>query len=216
MSRTRRLVRMRRVVVAHCEATRSRPGFRTDAVMATLTYRPGEEWNRRQVSRYVDRTVKWAARRGVRLAYQWVVELQARGAPHYHVLWWVPHGFRLPKPDAEGHWPHGMSRIELARRAVGYLVKYATKGDDTQHFPHGARLFGCGGEPCARFPAHRAGLPRWLDAVAAPGERVHRVTGIGWVERESGAIHRSPFTIVWEPYPGGVRVIVTRWPGGLQ
>lgn len=210
LSRNRRLSRMRRVVVAHCEAVRTIHGFRSDAVMATLTYAPGVEWNKRQVSRYVDQTVKWAARRGVKIRYQWVVELQRRGAPHYHVLFWVPHGFKLPKPDESGHWPHGMSRIELARKAVGYLVKYATKGDDSMSFPHGARLFGCGGEPCARHPAHRAGLPRWLDVAATPGEHLDRVAGVGWVERETGAAHRSPFSMLFEPYPGGIRLIVRR------
>jgi len=72
-----------------------------------------------------------------------------------------------------------------------------------------AALFGCGGEPCARFAAHRAGLPRWLDAAATSSSSVHRVTGLGWCERETGAIHQSPFEMVWQPYPGGVRLIVT-------
>jgi len=208
MARGRRLRRMRRCTVAHAEACRTVLGHRVEAIMATLTYRPGEDWNRRQVSRYVDATIKWAARRKVRLRYQWVIELQQRGAPHYHVLWWVPHGFRLPKPDAQGHWPHGSSRIELARRAVGYLVKYATKGDDSMALPRGGRLFGCGGEPDARLPKHRASLPKWLDDRATPGASLVRAPGAGWVERETGLCHRSPFSILWQTYPGGVRVIV--------
>ena len=147
----------------------------------------------------------------MKIRYQWVVELQRRGAPHYHALFWVPHKFRLRKPDEAGTWPHGSSRIELARKAVGYLVKYATKGTDEHELPRGARLFGCGGEPCARHPAHRAGLPRWLDAVASSGSHVDKVPCMGWVERDTGAVHRSPFRMAWEPYPGGIRLIVTRF-----
>lgn len=210
LARCRRLSRMRRVVVAHCEAVRDTQGFRTDAIMVTLTYRPGVEYDKRQVSRFIDQEVKWAARRGVRLKYQWVIELQERGAPHYHVLFWVPHKFRLRKPDEAGTWPHGMSRIGLARKAVGYLVKYTTKGDEDSAFPRGARLFGCGGEPCARHPAHRAGLPRWLHAVATPTSKVYRVPAIGWVERDTGAVHQSPFTLAFESYIGGVRLVVTK------
>lgn len=204
---------MRRVVVAHCEAVRDLHGFRTDAIMVTLTYRPGEPWNKRQVSRYVEATVKWSARRGIRIKYQWVVELQARGAPHYHILFWVPHGFKLLKPDDAGHWPHGSSRIELARKAVGYLVKYSTKGGDDGALPHGARLFGTGGEPCARHPAHRAGLPRWLDAIATPESHLDKVPYVGWVERSTGAIHHSPYSMAFHYTPTGIRLTVTKTLG---
>ena len=212
LARCRRLSRMRRVVVAHCEAVRELHGFRSDAIMVTLTYRPGVEWNKRQVSRYVEYTVRWAARRGVKVKYQWVIELQQRGAPHYHILFWVPHGFKLQKPDDSGHWPYGSSRIELARKAVGYLVKYSTKGgayEGESQLPRCARLFGTGGEPCARHPAHRAGLPRWLHAAASPESHLDKVTGVGWVERCTGTIHKSPYSMFFHFTPTGVRLTVT-------
>jgi len=38
----------------------------------------------------------------------------------------------LPKPDKQGWWPHGMPKIESCRKqSVGYLIKYATKGQQT-------------------------------------------------------------------------------------
>jgi len=134
---------------------------------------------------------------------EWVIETTKRGVPHYHLLFWVPHGTRIPKPDESGHWPHGMSRIEVARRAVGYIVKYATKGTDHE-LPRGARLFGCGGDRSARHLAHRAGLPRWLRESASPGVRCIRVTGAGWLEVETGLTHRSPYELHWGRDPIGL------------
>ena len=97
--------------------------------MSTLTYRPGVEWESRHISRYVQRCVEWLERRGHSYAYAWVLEMQKRGAPHYHVLFWLPVGVMLPKPDCiSGRqrtplWPHGMTKIERAR-SPGYIVKY--------------------------------------------------------------------------------------------
>lgn len=196
VNRERRFRRMRRCVIGHADAVREVPGFRSQGIMVTLTYREDESWNRKQVSRYITAVRNWLARRGVQLRYEWVIELTRRGRPHYHVLFWVPHGVRIPKPDLSGQWGHGLSKIELARKPVGYLVKYATKGTDGD-LPKGGRLFGCGGEPAARFVAHRRGLPSWLDQAALPDSRLVRVPFVGWVERETGAVHRSPYSFVW-------------------
>lgn len=196
LNRERRCRRMRRCVVAHADAVKERQGFRTEALMVTLTYRPTSEWNSRQVARYVHTVRKWLARRGVELRYQWVIETTKAGRPHYHLLLWVPHGTRIPLPDASGQWPHGSTRVEVARRAVGYLVKYATKGTDHE-LPRGARLFGCGGDAAARYEAHRAGLPRWLDRSASSGTRCTRVANVGWLEAETGVVHRTPYQLLW-------------------
>jgi hypothetical protein len=87
-------------------------------------------------------------------------------------------------------------------------VKYATKGDDDLSFPDGARLFGTGGEPTARVPCHRAGLPRWLDRRATPGTRVYREPYVGWVERDTGLVHTPPYTMLFHATPGGCRLTV--------
>lgn len=210
IARQRRVRRMRRVVLAHADQVRAVPGFRVEPVMVTATYRPGELWNQRQVSRFVARVRVHLARRGIPLKFQWVIEHTKKGVPHYHLLFWLPHGFQLPKPDEQGWWPHGMTRIERARSAVGYLVKYATKGFDGE-LPKGARLFGCGGDAAARFQAHRAGLPGWLNAAATPGERLERVTGLGWMEKGTGEVHASPFRMCFRLDPGGGWILeVTR------
>lgn len=216
INRMRRQTRMRRCVVAHADSCKVIPDYRTDAILLTTTYAPDSEWSPRHMSELMSHIRKYCARKGVQLRYQWVIELTKRGVPHYHVLMWVPHGFRLPKPDDRGWWPHGSTRIELARKAVGYLVKYASKGGDDMPIPDGARLFGVGGEPAARFAAHRAGLPKWLNAIASPGTRVMRHTGVGWVEQDTGVVHTSPYSMYFHYTPDGCRLTVVERIGSCQ
>lgn len=162
-------------------------GIRRDAVMVTTTYRPGVDWSPRHISQMLLRCRQWAARRGVDMAYVWTAELQARGAVHYHVVFWLPRGFTLPKPDKQGWWPHGMTKIERARRPVGYLTKYASKGDDVHQFPRGLRLHGRGGleEAQRRYVAWWL-LPRYVREHFSQDDRVTRCRGGGWVSRITG------------------------------
>lgn len=131
----------------------------------TLTYRPGVDWSKRHISEFLDRLRKWLGARDAKLLYAWVAELQGRGALHYHVLVWVPRRLRLPRPDASGWWPHGMSNVETARNPVGYMVKYATKTrpEDLARLPKGVRLHGNGGHDPARRTRLRETLaPFWI------------------------------------------------------
>lgn len=198
LNRTRRVRRMRRVVIASADAARKsaeRGGHRLQCVMVTLTYASESVWASRDVSGYVRRVREWLRYRRIPARYQWVIELTKKGRPHYHLLWWVPRGTRLPKPDQSGQWTLGSSRIELAFRPVGYLVKYATKGTDGE-LPPGSRLFGTGApELDVRLATHRAGLPMWLSASTDPNSRCSRVARVGWVEKDSGAIHESPYEL---------------------
>lgn len=201
---------MRRVVIAHADAVRDRcqaSGSRVQAVLVTLTYRPGCPWQQGDIAAYCKRARDWLRRRGIAARYEWVIELQQRGAPHYHVMFWLPHGVKLPKPDVAGWWTQGMSNIKAATRPVGYLVKYATKGESGE-LPKGARLFGVGSpDGDHKLLAHRKGLPSWLDAVASPGTRCVRVTRVGWVERDTGEVHRSPFALSWERDEFGIPTV---------
>ena len=200
LNRERRVRHMRRCVVASAEASRGsfdRGGHRYVGVFVTLTYRPEVQYSPKHVSQYVDRVRKWLVRRGIALRYQWVVELTERGIPHYHCLFWLPHGTRLPKPDSSGAWPHGMSQIQLARKAVGYLVKYASKGTfDTHAFPRGARLFGCGNQgQDEKHVVSRARLPVWLNKASEPWQVPKRIAHVGFVCRESGEVFHSPYVL---------------------
>src|SRR5690606_16986167 len=124
------------------------------------TYRPDAAWRPEHISQAL---AAWRKEmRGRRLRYVWVLELTKAGKPHYHVMVWLPAGVLLEKPDRSGAWPHGMSRIEWARNAVGYLVKYASKGTDGINLPRGARLFGVGGlNADSRLKRAWAMLPRY-------------------------------------------------------
>ena len=109
-------------------------------------------------SELLKRIRHWLQRRSVRFCYVWVAELQQRGALHYHILVWLPFGLTLPKPDKQGWWPHGSTRIEWARHPIGYLVKYASKFDIKCGLPKGARLHGAGG-----FDQAAQQIRRWFN-----------------------------------------------------
>jgi len=216
LNQQRRMRRMRRVVIRTADAAREVAelgGFRVQALLVTLTYADGALWRSRDVAQYIHRTRKWLNRRAIRASYQWVIELTKRGRPHYHVLWWVPVDTRLPMPDRSGHWEHGLSRIEAAYKPVGYLVKYATKGDiEAGQMPRGARLFGAGSsDEAIRHARHRAGLPAWLHDATGDDVKVSRVRRVGWTERETGLIHSSPFSVEFTKDDWGfVLVVVTK------
>ena len=166
--------------------------------MLTLTYREVGGWHQRHISELLRHIRNWVRRRGHRLRYVWVAELQQRGALHYHVLLWLPRGLTLPKPDKQGWWTHGSTRIEWARKPAGYLAKYASKLDSKVGigFPAGARLHGKGGlEEFGRSVAQWFNLPTWAREVCDLAGRAVRVKGVGLVERESGVCLPSPWRV---------------------
>lgn len=120
-------------------------GFRYRPVMVTLTYGPGEAWRARHVSHFLKCAREWHKRRNQRMRVVWVAEMQERGAVHYHVIFWLAKHLQMPKPDKRGWWSYGSSKIEAARNGVGYIAKYASKGEDGPPFPPGVRIHGAGG-----------------------------------------------------------------------
>lgn len=175
-----------------------RRGFRYRAAMITLTYAEGCDWRARHLSEFLDTVRKFTKRAGHDFRYVWVAEMQRRGVVHYHILVWMPHGFRLPKPDDRGWWTHGSTRIEWARKCVGYLAKYASKGQepDAPAFPKGIRISGNGGldvEARREF--------RWWRAPSEAREffgacaDIRRITG-GRVDAVTGLFWLSPWKLV--------------------
>lgn len=196
----RRLSRMRRVVVRSADATRvavERGGHRATAAFLTLTYRPGASWHAKHLSVCLNAYRMWCQRRGVAVRYQWVIELTRAGVPHYHVLLWVPRGLSVPKPDKAGWWTHGLTRIERARRPVGYLVKYTSKGgsEGTGEIPKGARLFGCANAQEERHEVSRARLPAWLEDASEESQLFRRVPFKGFVCKKTGEVFKSPYEL---------------------
>lgn len=70
--------------------------------MVTLTYRNIDDWCTDDISYFMRLVRQWCKRRQIAVRYVWVAELQKRSAVHYHVVFWLPIGISLPKPDKQG------------------------------------------------------------------------------------------------------------------
>jgi hypothetical protein len=176
--------------------------------MLTLTYRDDADWEANHVRDLTQRMRVWFGRctaKQHRLRYQWVLELTKRGRPHYHCLVWVPRHLMLPHLDKRGWWSHGLTRVEVARNAVGYLAKYASKGFGTDlcdangkpyRVPHGARICGGGGLGPDQIELRYWMTPRWFRERVPEITDVRRVPGVGYVCTASGELHESPWQFV--------------------
>lgn len=169
---------------------------RTQPWLVTLTYAQVDGWGPRHVSEFLACLRKWADRRGFVIPYVWTAELQKRGAVHYHVVVWLPVRFSMPRPDKQGWWRYGMTNRVRARKPVGYLVKYASKGD-TGRFPRGLRLCGYGGLTTpGRAVRYWLCLPPWVVQRARAYQRVVRLPGGFWLLEETGELLRSAWEFV--------------------
>jgi hypothetical protein len=195
-----RLARMKRSVMTtgrYLQEQWSTEGKRVRAAMLTLTYAKDDDWEPGDIRALLNRVNVWAKRHGGKLSYVWVGELTKRGRMHYHVLLWLPKGLTLPKPDKQGWWQKGLTRIEWARSALGYLCKYASKGSATLGFPKGARISGWGGlVPALRQVRRWWMLPKWLRCYAPHTDDFRRAVGGGWVAFSSGEWLPSPYLLV--------------------
>lgn len=210
MGLQRRINRMKRGVLAAAALLDQKLGPHCRAWMVTLTYAPDAQHRQQQVAEYLRRVRKWAKRGRHSFGYVWVLELTKKGRPHYHVVFWLSRGVRMPKADARGWWPHGMTQTARARNPVGYLVKYASKGDSVTAIPRGSRLFGCGGLSLddRRQKSWRL-LPAYVRAAFDAGDNVTKVRGGGYVARTTGEFLASVSLVfydhhIWATGPGGL------------
>lgn len=215
----RRYGRLRRVILTAGRLLVDQwKGSRHRWWMVTLTYRDDVDWRPGDISSFNKRVRSYLARRDIPARYVWCLEATKRGRPHYHVLIQLPFGFTMPKPDKQGWWTNGLTRTELAKRAVGYLAKYASKAGGGISW-HGARCYGVSGLQ----KNHRSVLsfwraPRWVRTACnfgnGPGSvlegevefPVRRVRG-GWTWLQSGEFFRSP-TVA--KFIGGVLCFIKR------
>lgn len=208
--------RLRRNVLTTARLLRDstqQDGFRSPYMaMLTLTYGPGADWAPHHITDLNKCIREWLKRQGHDYAYIWVCELQKRGAPHYHVLIFIPYGVRLPKADKRGWWPYGMSNIQAVHKPIGYLIKYLSKtGDELHRFAKGQRTHGSGGLK----PEQKIQRRWWL----APGyvrqhwpeytANVAPAKGGGWVSRVTGEHIPSPWVFCGLNALGAV----VRWIG---
>jgi hypothetical protein len=202
-----RLKRMRstvRVAAKLLEEESRVGGFRGRVAFLTLTYRDQSTgWCPGQLAAFVDRVRHWMRRRGHPLRYVDVGELMehreadAAHCVHYHLLVWVPRGLSLPKPDKQGWWPHGSTKIETARNPVAYITKYASKGTGSKKFPRGMRIHGSGGlSKQSRLQAAWWKLPKYVREKFTPFDRPRRVAGGGFSSPVTGEWIASPWVIL--------------------
>lgn len=122
-----RIGRQRKRVHGFCDLI---DGKDFDLLMITLTYRTGEDFGLRDVTDFIRRL-----KRRVRIhCYTWVLEMQARGVPHYHLIIAVDPKVKIPLPDKSGLWNYGMTRVEKAR-SVWYVASYTGKEYQKQNLP---------------------------------------------------------------------------------
>lgn len=169
----------------------------------TLTYRDEAPWARRHIADFVQRVRVWAKRKGWRLPYVWCAEMHEKRfvrtgiqKPHFHLLFWLPSGLTMPKPDKRGWWPHGHTSVERAR-TVGYLVKYTSKSDIPEGctFPQGMRIYGMGGLDDEGKGVHRHQmLPAWIRERVRFGETVKRCEG-GVFVPSTGEWFQCPYEV---------------------
>lgn len=205
--RERRVKRLRRNVWAAGRLLKlSAP--RDRVLFVTLTYdtrgtlgRGAHDWQPCHIKDALKRYRRWAKGLGIPVRYVWVAELQQSGTMHYHVALWVPRYVTMPKWDKAGpgrgpFWPHGMTRTEVARDAVGYLMKYMSKIGGHHNYPKGARIYGIGGVD-RDLASIRSwlNLPEWCKALHGVGEVVTRFGRR--VVRETGEILASPWRRVF-------------------
>ncbi len=193
-NRRRRLKKALPEAAHHLTAESELGGFRTRVAFVTLTYRPEVQYSPRHVSELQKRYREWLERRGHVYRGLWVMETTKKGKPHYHLVMWLPRGLTPPKPDKQGWWPHGMTQVAWSTNPIGYCVKYASKGNTGPIPPH-ARLYGiCGLRRMRQSFRHRM-RPYWLRELVDQADRITRAPGGGWVNRDTGELHRSPYVI---------------------
>jgi len=198
-----RVQNLRRVLYTAAEQHEIvQPGFRKDhCKMVTLTYENADDWSPKHISATLSAYKKWAMRRNIPLKYTWVMELQKRGAPHYHILFWLPPGTFLPLFDKRGWWKHGSTNLTPAKTRGGYLLKYVSKCVHTHEsgtpFPKSARIYGVGGltsEGKRVVRWYRA--PRWVrDQACASSSDLRKLSG-GWTDRSTGLFFESPWVFL--------------------
>lgn len=172
--------------------------------MLTTTYATGRSASARDISEllkrvrgYFGRVTRSVRFRSARFRYLWVLELTKSLRPHYHVLLWIPRGVFIPHVDRAGWWPHGLTKFEKARNAVGYLAKYASKfvGEAAEALPKGFRTHAVGGlSDESKRELRWWKSPQEAREFLGPLADVRKALG-GYVDKLTGEFWPSPWRV---------------------
>ena len=171
----------RRRVLAVCRSIESNLSItfgQMVALMLSLSYAADDGWRPDHISDFMGNLRHWYRRQtGMQMPYVWVMEMQRRGVPHYHIMLWMPAELRLPFPDQgirTPWWPHGTSNLKRDIQHRGaYLAKYIAKGKD-MGFPRGARTFGSSQHEWVRDSRRWASAPGYVRAMVPWDDRLSR------------------------------------------
>lgn len=159
--------------------------------LITLTYRKTGEWQPKHISAYIHLVRKYLAKRGHDLLGVWKLEMQKRGAVHYHILLWLPKGVTLPFADKQGWWKHGASNQVWVKNAYGYCAKYIGK-DEHGMIPKGARMFSLLGlEALEKREIRWWNTPAYIRDQWPMDHDPIRAKGGGWLSRLTGEVLHS-------------------------
>ena len=71
-------------------------------IMLTTTYRADAKPSPKDISQALHAARDWARYRRIPLRYVWAAEMTKKGKLHYHVLFFLPAGVKLPMFDSKG------------------------------------------------------------------------------------------------------------------
>lgn len=173
-------------------------------VAVTLTYAPGTTPDPKDISRFLTKLRTKLHRIGRKLPYIWTVERSE--VNHYHLLLWLPRGFRVDKELLNAWWLNGSTWIERCRNALAW-AKYITKPETKSKLPTGMRIFSFGGlDEGGSEALKRSRLPLWLIRIVGSSIRPIKVRG-GWIVPETGEIFQSPY--MWTPLGCRLKLTIT-------
>lgn len=168
-------------------------------VMHTLTYADVDGWGARDMCPVTRHLREVGA-----VGYVWVMELQKRGAPHYHLLALYPPNTRWRKLDAEpAIWTHGFTWVTDGIRYPWYILKYIQKGvtsDTVRDYPKGARVYGIARRTITAMPDlvrrtySRVHLPSWFREGEKDCVTDTIVTRVAGGVRNGRMVALSPYT----------------------
>lgn len=215
LSRCRRLGKaVRNSAHALDSAAHLSGGFLWRRLFVTLTYREVDDWKAGHLAAFVLNVRNWFRRKaGVPCRMVWVLELQKRGAVHYHCMLWIPARCRFPNPAQAGWWKHGFSHVAAPKggiqRPVSYMAKYASKvtPDQAGRVPKGARMHGASGLDTEgkRWVRYWRAPLFARDALGGAAD-IRKVNG-GYMDKLTGEFVLSPWKVTITP---GGRVIAWR------
>lgn len=170
-------------------------GIDSQQWLITLTYKSRLDWQPGQLSKFNNRLKSWARSNDIPIIGLWVMELQKRGAPHYHLVLLLPSGVTPPRPDTDNWWQHGFAKQQKASNAIPYMMKYSSKLENGDYpMPKGARTYGCFGlDKASRESLKYNSLPRWLRNLCDSTDKLVKLPGGVWLNATKGEIYKSPW-----------------------